>query len=346
MPFERLPNPDPPLRITGKNMYGGAHILREAQQQPPQHFGRTWKKPMNRAATIDLTNRSLRVRDALSATVVTGPDKLRSGFGNGDCLLMDAPRGVFAVADASERHPRASRKLLSRLQKRLAGQTAETDPEALAKSLQEAYAQQKYTHKSTLSGMALSQTTDRVTIHLFHGGDSMVMVARADDGRILLSTRPDMNFAGRIRQGVGVSSHIFSKDIPLRVILATDGFGEILKTLQVPDGTQEDQAASPVLKELFRSPLQDAEKRVRHLMVSDPGRPFHDDIAVMVLDPAGITRLPKLALAMGGTSPRQEAAFVKNVHRGWPHPELTDDLWQDHTDALRMAGIRFLPDRQ
>ncbi|MBI9087172.1 MAG: SpoIIE family protein phosphatase [Desulfobacterales bacterium] len=299
---------------------------------------------MHPTATIDLKNRSLRVPHALSATVVTGPDKLRSGFGNGDCLLMDAPRGVFAVADASERHPRASRRLLTRLHKILVRQDSDTDPGSLANRLEEAYTQQKYTHKSTLSGIALSHTAGQVTIHLFHGGDSMVMVVHADDGRILLSTRPDMNFAGRIRQGVGVSSHTFSTDIPLRVILATDGFGEILKALQVPDGPKQSQRTSSLLKELVRAPLQDMEKRVRHLMESDPGRPFHDDIAVMVLDPAIMKRLPRLALTMGGTSPRQEAAFARNVDHGWPEPELTDDLWQDHTDVLRTAGIRFLPD--
>lgn len=341
-------------------MYGGPLIFEETPRPvrldspllplPDGHgfrtFKRPGKKPLNRTATIDLKTRSLRIAHALSATVVTGPDKLRSGFGNGDCLLMDTSRGVFAVADASERHPRASRRLLTRLHKILIGQGSDTDPESLTHSLEEAYAQQKYNHKSTLSGIALSHTATQVILHLFHGGDSMVMVARADDGRILFSTRSDMNFAGRSPKGLTVATHAFSRQYPLRVILATDGFGEVIKTLQAPDPTDEHKSKTAYLKKLLQSPIQDVETRVRYLLESDPGRPFHDDMGVMVIDPAAINRLPGLALTMGGTSPHQEAAFAGTASHGWPLNELTDNLWQDHTEALRIAGIRFLPHGQ
>ena len=302
--------------------------------------------PLNPTTTIALKTRSLRIARALGATVVTGPDKLRSGFGNGDCLLVDTSRGLFAVADASERHPRASRKLLTRLHQRLARQGSHIDPASLALSLKDAYARQKYTHKSTLSGIIVSFSATQVILHLFHGGDSMIVVARADNGHILFSTRSDMNFAGRSPQGPTVATHAFSRQYPLRIILATDGFGEVIKTLQSTDPANGQSSNPAYLKELLRSPVPDVETQIRRLMNADPARPFHDDMGVMVIDPAAIDRLPKLALTMGGTSPRQEAAFAETAGHGWPLNELTDELWPDHVEPLRIAGIRFLPDGQ
>ncbi|MDQ1329868.1 MAG: hypothetical protein QG578_130, partial [Thermodesulfobacteriota bacterium] len=51
----------------------------------------------------------VRQKGALSALLVTGSDKVESGFGNGDCLLLDFSRLIFAVSDGSERYTQASR---------------------------------------------------------------------------------------------------------------------------------------------------------------------------------------------------------------------------------------------
>ena len=60
--------------------------------------------------------RSVCLPDRLGACLITGTEKIRCGYGNGDCLLLNFHQGVFAVADATERFPQASRILLERLE--------------------------------------------------------------------------------------------------------------------------------------------------------------------------------------------------------------------------------------
>ena len=57
---------------------------------------------------------------AVCGGISTGTDKIRSGYGNGDCLYFDFEHMVFAVADGTERFPWASRDLLNRLSESLA----------------------------------------------------------------------------------------------------------------------------------------------------------------------------------------------------------------------------------
>ena len=45
--------------------------------------------------------RALRLPGELGAGLITGTEKIRSGFGNGDCLLLDFRHRIFAVADAA-----------------------------------------------------------------------------------------------------------------------------------------------------------------------------------------------------------------------------------------------------
>lgn len=51
----------------------------------------------------------------MSAMLKTGTDKIHNGFGNGDCILVDLSRNLYAVSDATERFPWGSRTLLARL---------------------------------------------------------------------------------------------------------------------------------------------------------------------------------------------------------------------------------------
>ena len=295
------------------------------------------------SAVIDMSRRTLRIPGALSALVATGPEKLNSGFGNGDCLLVDTHRGLFAVADASERHPRASRTLLTGLHRRLCQGPTPPDARTLACGLEQAFARQPFTHKSTLSGICLAAAPEGFTLNLFHGGDSMIMVVEAETGRTLMETSPDMNFAGRSRQPMDVMHQTFSWETSVRILLATDGFGEVLKPAQPADPQQAVQYRWQRIRELVGTPLEEMEQRVRQLLAADPARAFHDDIAVMVIDPAALARLPSLALTMGGTSARQEAAFAAAEGNGRPaRKDLAEDPWDDHMEDLQAAGFRML----
>ena len=54
---------------------------------------------------INPSKRILKLPGALCGGISTGSDKIRSGYGNGDCLYFDFEHLVFAVADGSERFP-------------------------------------------------------------------------------------------------------------------------------------------------------------------------------------------------------------------------------------------------
>ena len=333
------------MRIRDKPVYGDGAMREETPLRtgivnpgrPPSTAGARFFEnrkavPMENTAVIDPAARLLRVPGALSATVATGPEKLRSGFGNGDCLLMAPDQGLFAVADASERHPRASRKLLTRLHRLLAGRRS---PDALSQSLAAAFERQKFTHKATLSGVMLAATPQGVHIDLFHGGDSMILVFRTDTGEVLWQSRPDMHFAGRIRQPPEITGIAIDAAVPLRIVLATDGFTEVQKALAASDNGFGEK---PLPAHLIHHAPEDLAGRVLQWMASDPGRPFHDDIAFMVIDPVAAARLAGPCLTLGGTSPRQEAEFART---GALSGALPRAQWPSCAEALRIAGIRF-----
>jgi hypothetical protein len=48
---------------------------------------------------VNAAERTLVKGDAACAMVLTGSDKIRSGYGNGDCRLLDFRNRVFALSD-------------------------------------------------------------------------------------------------------------------------------------------------------------------------------------------------------------------------------------------------------
>jgi len=96
---------------------------------------------------INPAKRMVKQKGSLSALVITGSDKVENGFGNGDCLLLDFSRLIFAVSDGSERYPQASRILLERFAEVLSEQDISPDISVLKKSIEAIYTGQKYTHK-------------------------------------------------------------------------------------------------------------------------------------------------------------------------------------------------------
>jgi hypothetical protein len=68
----------------------------------------------NRRLMLNPYRRTICLEGRLGACLVTGTEKIRCGYGNGDCLLLDFRHRLFAVADASERFPQASHLLVER----------------------------------------------------------------------------------------------------------------------------------------------------------------------------------------------------------------------------------------
>lgn len=283
---------------------------------------------MKKRVLINSSRRMVRQNGALSALLVTGSDKVASGFGNGDCLLMDFSRLIFAVSDGSERYPQASRFLLERLEGVLSEQDVSTDISVLKKSIEAIYGGQKYTHKCTFSFVAFYKNRKEVAACISSGGDSMVIVADSSDGSIIFKTAPDMNFAGRSKNVPGIST-LTLKNRKLRVIVATDGFTEALNRIQKPEHGKLPEwffkGSVCDIADKFRQKFK--RKRIIN----------YDDIGMIIVDPFSICRDDK-AIVIGGTVPSKEAMFASSFVSStgkWVEKER----WSENAEPFDSAGI-------
>jgi hypothetical protein len=109
-----------------------------------------------RSIGINASKRILKIKKSICGGIITGTDKIRSGFGNGDCLFFDFDHMVFAVADGTERFPWASRDLLKRLSETLSRIGAPVTAQGWKDLINgEVYSGQKYQHKTTFSCVAM-----------------------------------------------------------------------------------------------------------------------------------------------------------------------------------------------
>ncbi len=273
-------------------------------------------------------------KGALSALLVTGSDKVENGFGNGDCLLLDFSRLIFAVSDGSERYTHASRILLERFAGVISEQDVSPDISVLKKSVEAIYSGQKYTHKCTFSFVAFYKNRGEVTASISSGGDSMVIVADSSDGSIIFKTSSDMNFAGRSKNVPGIST-LTLKNRKLRVIVATDGFTEALNRIEksehgrLPEWLFKGSVCGIAGK--FRQRFK--RKRVIN----------YDDIGMIIIDPFAVCH-DDMAIVIGGTLPSKEALFTSSFapRTGkWVEKER----WPGNEEVFNSAGIRIKDDK-
>lgn len=285
---------------------------------------------------INAAKRILRLKGALSGMICTGTDKVRSGYGNGDCLYCDLKHRVFAVADGTERFPWASRDILARLSRTL----EETDrPETAAdwRTLinGNVYAGQKYQHKTTFSCVAVSGDDTEVALTVAHGGDSVVMVIDSVSGKGLSQTGRNMVFAGRSREIVDVIEHrITSRNA--RVLIYSDGFNDF-------SGFCLRASLYSHLADIFISvPVDDIGERIHSVLWENAHLFEHDDISLIAIDPFHLNGTESKRILMGGTQPHQEKSFRKSPVSGeadrWiPHAE-----WDAVLEILLRSGITIL----
>ncbi|HDP79967.1 MAG TPA: hypothetical protein ENN21_03895, partial [Spirochaetes bacterium] len=177
---------------------------------------------------INPARRAVLCGDRLSAALITGYDKVKSGYGNGDCLLLDFKNGIFAVSDSSERFPQSSRDLLCRLAGLLDTEGVPGNAGAWDILMRKVYDGQKYHFKATLSCAAVNEDESGVSVMVVHGGDSTVMVTDTMDGSIRHLTMPDMNFAGRSRKLSIVGEWRVQKRSE-RIVLCSDGMWDLMR---------------------------------------------------------------------------------------------------------------------
>jgi len=283
---------------------------------------------------INAAKRTLRLKDALSGSIFTGTDKVRSGYGNGDCLYFDFRHRVFAVADGTERFPWASRDILCRLSNALmqAGVpgTAVDWKELINRRV---YAGQKYQHKTTFSCVAVSGDDREVVLTVAHGGDSGVLVIDSVSGDVLFQTGRNMVFAGRSREIVDVIEFRLT-DRNARVALYSDGFDDLVHFCI-------DRSLLSRLSDAFAAvPIDGLGERMHRLLGKHAGRFEHDDIALIVMDPFRLLGgFEENRVLIGGTQPHEEVHFRRGCQNGELDRWVPCAGWSGASEAFLKLGI-------
>jgi len=287
-----------------------------------------------RSIGINASKRILKMKKSLCGGIITGTDKIRSGFGNGDCLFFDFDHLVFAVADGTERFPWASRDLLIRLSENLSRAGAPVTAQGWKDLINgKVYSGQKYQHKTTFSCVAIRGDQSGVDMIISHGGDSAVTVMDSKSGAVYHQTGRDMNFGGRSREIVEVSEHRMT-DRNSRVVISTDGFNDLLRYC-----VSRSIFASE--SELFTAyPVDSIGELVHGIVESSRGMFEHDDIGFVIIDPFLVERIGGHAVIIGGTRPHEEKRFQEEYPRG-PHDRwISGARWGEYADVFAGAGIQ------
>lgn len=285
---------------------------------------------------INPSKRILKLPGALCGGIRTGTDKIRSGYGNGDCLYFDFEHLVFAVADGSERFPWASRELLNRLSESLSQlSTPDTVPGWRDLINTKIYSEQKYQHKTTFSCVAIRPEGEGICLIISHGGDSAVTVMNSVTGEISQQTGCDMNFAGRSKDIVDVTEYrTTNRDI--RLLLSTDGFDDVWRFCMR-------QSLLGSARDVFaRYPVDGICERIHGILEENKSRFEYDDIGFIIIDPYRTERIGGTTVIMGGTRPYEEQQYLSEYASGSNDRWVPDGQWGDNDDVFARAGIRAL----
>lgn len=282
---------------------------------------------------MNLVRRSLAVPGQASAVFATGTHKVESGHGNGDALLLDFDALFFAVADGSDRFPTAGRRLLRRMADALSADPAPRDPGAWLALVNRSFSKQKTIHTTTFAGIALMDTPGNPRAVVITGGDSLVLVVDTIEKTVIHSSPVDMNFAGRV-SCLGRAEEVDVSRPGLRIILSSDGMADLAR-LSGQDLGQMTVAAAA------RFPVAEVPEKLARFMARQDADITHDDLGVIVLDPAALVRQPFWAL-LGGTPGSLEKKFHRDRDAGiipdqWVPLENFTDFSYDPLDT----GVRI-----
>jgi hypothetical protein len=252
---------------------------------------------------VNPATRIIEIADMLSACLITGTEKIRCGYGNGDCILLDFQHGVFAVADATERFSSASRNFLKRFHGKYSGGNRPSSPGEWLQCINEVYGAQEYAHKTTFSCFVIQYIDgDELTANILSGGDSTVCVADRE-GNIVYQTKPNMNFAGR-------STH-YGEVYPMRlnrnharVVLFTDGLGDYYKSIS------HNAEKNRLPEEIYGIPVHGAAAVIQKKMAEYCTGFEHDDIGFVILDPFAVDNSLEGSVILGGTTPIEEKRYL------------------------------------
>jgi hypothetical protein len=250
---------------------------------------------------INEARRALRAPQRLSACLFTGTDKLRRGYGNGDCLLLDLVNGFFAVADGSDRWPSASSDLLKRLAGRLAAKPRPQDGQGWLREVNKAYGSQRRLRTTTFSGVAVNGTPGARSLTILNGGDSPILLLNLKTKEIEYASPADMNFAGRAT-GLSRVVELTLGKAPYRLLLASDGLSDLARL-------RGQTVEALCLWALSRFAVEELPDRIREFLKQRQGKAEYDDIGLIALDPAAVGDFQQGRFLLGGTTPAEEEQF-------------------------------------
>ncbi|MFH1983733.1 MAG: hypothetical protein ABIL58_17980 [Pseudomonadota bacterium] len=282
----------------------------------------------DRPLSVHPRDRMIWQPDMFLAGLAPGQSGADNGYGIGDCLLIDAQRGIYAVADASDRCPQASRALLEHFHAALPRGGGPPSPREMDAAVAAAFADQAYTARSTFCCVALRSEKGRSVARITSGGDSFAAVISTTDARVVHQSASDMTFAGRSKN-VPTGRDVVLDDAHWCILLATDGWHD----LSPPAATDVD-----TIVRLAAAVFTGRAPRLKRILGGD-------DLAFIIVSP-GATPLPPdatPAVIMGGTSAAETAAARRRrshfpASPGWLPPQA----WPDCLKDLDAAGIRVL----
>lgn len=226
---------------------------------------------------LNASRRSLKAGSYAAGFIVTGTEKVRCGFGNGDCLLFDFEHDTFAVADGSERHPYASRKLLKCFGEELAAGNEAPTVDELQEYIRRIYQKQEYNQKTTFSCISFVREQEEMHAAVASGGDSIVMILDLYERERRFRTAADMNFAGRSISEAPVNLIRINPDRD-RIVLATDGFADYIRQVF---GVQSPEEFSMLYDESIEVIIDILTDSLEGLS----GKIEYDDIGFLIIDP-------------------------------------------------------------
>jgi hypothetical protein len=270
------------------------------------------------------------------ALLVTGCDKIKSGYGNGDCLLLNLKESFFALSDSTERYSRASRDILERLCVEVDKKGVPENKEEWLDLVNDVFAAQKYHQKATFSLAAIKRTNTGTSICIINGGDSSVNIINKDTGRVEYRTESDMNFAGRSK-GISKVMELSLKGSDYRLVMASDGLADVARFC-------DKDVTEMVGTFLTHNNVHEIPKKLRELIRAadlDGIAGNYDDIGVIVIDPMSLEMNCDAQIVMGGTTPGEEDVYQMRMadsptNDGW----ITMNELPENTNYINMCGIR------
>ena len=265
---------------------------------------------------LNKNRRSFRISGFLGASLQGKSSVAENCPGVGDCLLLDLAKGFFAVADASDRNPIASRnfmKLFSKMLSEINDLSADCvyeDEEVIAlqeqiKGKAELLLQSlSFGDGCTFTGILILKTGKGLMGLLLHTGDSLILACDLQSGNTQQLTKDNFWMVGRSQHFFQIEELHINRGT--RLLLATDGFGNF----PVPDEMSREEYVLKLFDSLSVDEIPDSFfDRVDSLNAA------WDDTALIAINPSAMAHFPASCI-VGGTSSTEEKAFREEKKLG------------------------------